>query len=56
MRRVPGQHRAPVNEVAVDVALIPATADARLDENGFEGRFADVMGRGPPCFHLLDKD
>ena len=56
VRRIPLEHRAPVALRAFDVALVPAAADARLDEDCFEGRLADVMGRGPPCFHLLNED
>src|SRR5690349_15427126 len=56
VRRVPLENGAPVALSTLDIALVPAAADARLDEDGFEGCFANVMRGGPPGFHLFDED
>src|SRR5579871_6684607 len=56
MRRLPGEDMAPVAVVAFGVALVPAAAFARLDDDVLEGFLADVMLGGPPGLHLLDED
>ena len=56
MRRVPRQDFAPVAEVAFDVSLVPAATDTRLDEDGLEGSFSDVVRCRPPRLHVFHED
>jgi len=56
MGRVPRQHFAPVSHFAFDVALVPPSPDARLDEDGFKWGLGRVVRCRPPSLHLFDKD
>ena len=56
VRRVPGEHLAPVAAIPLGVAFVPASAGAGFDEDGFKGHGGNVMRGGPPGFHLFDED
>ena len=51
-RRLPGDHFAPVRLDALGVALEPAAARARLDDDLHKRRLADRFSRRPPPAHL----
>jgi hypothetical protein len=51
-RRLPSEHFAPVRLDALGVALKPAAARARLDDDIHMRRLADRLSRRPPPPHL----
>jgi hypothetical protein len=56
VRRLPGQHAAPVALAAVDAPLVPAPALARLQDRRGHLRLADVVVGRPPGVHRVGED
>src|SRR5262249_42638209 len=53
---LPRQHRAPRALGAVDGALVPAAADAGLEDGVVEGGLAELVLARPPAVELLGVD